>query len=430
MAKKDILVIGSKGHKFADCVGWIDNMPYLGDYLHIILDMSSLTEQTLKILVTKKKDALVNLREAIREILWVKARIYCITQPDFYIEDDPFESYSNYDWCPIGLLFRKESGEKFNKKLEGYLSHVEKWSHFLNEEKLEQVVSGNHRYNLLKKKYGFFNVESILNNMADKKLAFKITIIEYDADYSKKPIEIIESNPMVFYPPTTKVAVKEGIDILIGEISGIQERTVILPSWVEDIRLKKEKDLRAAIEQNTKTILAVTAEIETQKKDLDNIIKFKGLLTEDGTTLEDLVEETLGLFGISVEKVEGNKEDRIFRFKDDIIPIEIKGKTASIPERDGLNQLIGRLKYDPPKNFKAHGILIGNHYKKVPLDAELKGRKKAFEPDVVKKAEEWNCCLISTLEIFQFLDRKFSGENIDGEFQDRLFNTIGYLVDF
>jgi len=425
MAKSDILVIGSKGHKLANCVDWTDKIPYLGDYLSVILNLSTLTEVALGVISSKKHYVLEKMRDEINEIIWEKARIICIANKHIYFYNSKQgRSFSNYDWCPIKLSLRNEKGEKFNKKKEGYLSYVDSWSFFLDWD-LDKKEILSHYKQQTNRNYALPEMFNLLGNLANKPVAFRLRTLEYNLDYHKRATDIVTSNGIVFFPPTTKVSIEEGINFLTREISGYEEKEINLPPYVEKIKLKKEILLENNIESYNSTIVEASEKLESEKKELNRIIKFKGLLTEDGEKLEELVEEAISLFGIKLEKVDGKKEDRIFRFQDDVIPIEIKGKTASIPERDGLNQLIGRLKYDTPKNFKTHGVLIGNHYKNTPLDESLNGRKRAFEQSVIDKAKIFNCGLISTLEIFKFVDRKLSGEDIEKEVIDRLFNTIG-----
>lgn len=426
MAQKDILVIGSKGHKHADCVDWTDKIPYLGDYLLIILDLTTLTIQEMKKLCSNNQYLVLDkLKKQINEIIWAKAHIRCITNKNLYYHYESEDvSITNYDWCPVSIEFKDETGNKFDRERKGYLSYVESWTHYFNDDESD-LSNKKGTYRLMYNKHVFFRPDEFLNNRANKKLAFSLTALEYSLGYNKEPVDIKESNPIYFYPPTTKISVKDGIDCLIEQILGVKEQVIKLPSWTEKTQFKKELELIAEMERSNKAIIEETKKLEGNRQILDNLIRFKGLLTEDGEVLEELVEGAFKLFGINLEKPEGKKEDRRFCFKEDIIPIEIKGKIASIPERDGLNQLIGRMKGEPPKNFKAHGVLIGNHYKETPLDEKLEGRKRAFEPDVVKKAEDFNCCLISTLEIFKFIDKKLSGEEVDREFQDRLFNTVG-----
>lgn len=418
MAKKDIIVIGSKGHKLADCYAWDNKIPYLGDYLYIVLNLTSLTQKTLESFSRNSEYKLIKMRKEINEIIWKKTLVFCITD-QIRIGEFLDVINSNYDWCPVDLNIKAENGEKFNKEIkEGYLSYVKRWSHFLDENPFNVNPS---RYKLQHGGKALVGCREILCNRAGKPIAFRLTFVEFEGAPEDQA-----SNDILFYPPTTQIDVAQGIDYLIREeILKVKTQEINLPMWTEKVHLQNEIQVRKKIEECEILLTEKFKDLEVSKNELNKLTRFKGLLTEDGDALMTLVDEAFALLGIKLEPVEGLKEDRVFRSQEDEIPIEIKGLKGSIPLKGGLQQLISRLKKEAPKNYKAEGIFIGNHYKETPLNEKLEGRNVPFEPNVIEGAKHWNCCLISTLEIFKFVDRKISGEDVDKEFKDRVFNTIG-----
>jgi hypothetical protein len=422
MAKKDIIVIGSKGHKHADCYDWNDVIPYLGDYYYIVLNLTSLTQKILESFSLSSNDKLNKMRREINEIIWKDTEVFCITEKICYAQDFGV-TINNYDWCPVDLNIKAENGEKFNKEIkEGYLSYVKNWSHFLD--KIPVNIDGN-RYQYQQEGAGFVLCEEMLCNRAGKPIAFLLEFVEIGDNSGDKT-----SKGISFYPPTTKIDVSQGIDCLINEkILKVKTQEISLPTWIEKVQLEKEIQIREKKEECELRLAEELKDLEAYKKELNVLTRFKGLLTEDGDVLVTLVDEAFALFGIQLEPVEGYKEDRVFRHQEDEIPIEIKGLKGSIPLKGGLQQLISRLNKDAPKNFKAEGVFIGNHYKETPLNENLEGRNVPFEPNVIEEAKDWHCSLISTLEIFKFVNRKLSGEDVDNEFRDRVFNTIGVEQD-
>lgn len=362
---------------------------------------------------SKKLD---KIRSEINEIVWHKAKVFCITER-FATCSKYAPQLSNYNWCPIGLNFKNERGSQFDRVIkEGYLSYVKEWSNFLDS---ESGVSDT--YNLQKGDEVKTVCNNLLCNRADKPVAFSIEFREYEL-YPKR---FHISNKILFLPQTTKIDISKGIDCLIEEILCIPKQEINLPSWTEKVQLVNEAELVKKIGESEDILKSTKENLEKYRKELDSLTRFKGLLTADGDTLVALIDEAFVLFGIKLEPVEGYKEDRIFSHKGDKIPIEVKGLKGSIPLKGGLQQLISRLDREDPRNYKAHGVLIGNHYKETPLDGKLNGRSVPFEPNVIEQAKSWKCCLISTLEIFEFVDKKLSGEDVNEEFRNRVFNTIG-----
>lgn len=420
MHSKKILVIGSKGHPLADrCVDWLEPFPYLGDYHTVVINMQSLTGEVLSKLYKNYPSKLKRAREDLGDVIWHNTTVICITQKNIQLLRRRFRTripVGNYDWCPITLFFEEREGSGFKETKEGYLRFVKKWSHYLRAADLS-----NYKCRFLKECN--LTINPILTNLVGRPLAFDASVREFTISEMGTIVKKKDSHLMRFLPPPTEISIEEGINFLLKNIVGYVPGEIQLPEWAKNIPLPGEKDLLAEIRTCEGEIKKFESKITGNKEKLNKLNRYKALLTSDGETLEALVEEAMEFLGVKLERGPIKKEDRVFREGDAVIPIEIKGRKASIPESD-LRQIIIRLPDEKLAKYTTRGVLIGNHYKKTPLNGKLEGRKRAFEPDVIGQAEKFNICLVSTLELFKALYKKLASENLE-HFKEKLFNTIG-----
>lgn len=425
---KKILVIGSINHPLADkCVGWYScDSVYLGDYHLIIINLQSLYESYLEDQEFHKK--LGKMRAQINNIIFANTEVICITAPTInkgpYSKDKNGSYYpltSNYHWCPIYLNFVREFGESFEEEpRKGYFRFITKWTHYLDSWSLGL-------YEFQQKGRVDIDFSFLLKNLAKKPIAFKITFVEYDSLYAPgRPKDPIYSHQILFLPPPTEITVQKAIDFLLQIQKGIKESP--LPEWANNISISGEDKLKKKISKVETLLKKCEAKLNEYKEKLEDLTKFKRLLTTDGKELENIVEESLKFLGIEVRPGPEGKEDKIIIDPDtnSEIPVEVTGKEKSIPENK-LNQLIGRLADEEriqKIKCKCQGVLIGNHYKDEPLDSNLQGRKKPFEPNVVEKAKISKICLLSTLELFKAVNAKLAGEDVT-DFIKSIFNQPG-----
>jgi hypothetical protein len=233
----------------------------------------------------------------------------------------------------------------------------------------------------------------------------------------------------LFLPPPTEITVQKAIDFLLQIQKGIKESP--LPEWANNISISGEDKLKKKLSKVETLLKKCEAKLDEYKSKLGDLTKFKRLLTTDGKELENIVEESLKFLGIEVRPGPEGKEDKIIidPGTNSEIPLEVTGKEKSIPENK-LNQLIGRLADEEriqKIKCKCQGVLIGNHYKDEPLDSNLQGRKKPFEPNVVEKAKISKICLLSTLELFKAVNAKLAGEDVT-DFIKSIFNQPGEVA--
>lgn len=410
--KDKILVIGSKNHKFAESVGWQDKIPYLGDYDLVIINLNTLNESKLNDLIK----ILPAKRTELNDAIWHDTRVICITAPTISIENT-----TNYDWCPIQIFYQEQKGKSFQagKPKKGYFGLVKEWSHYY-------VGSISSNYKLKNNEKFSVRINPSLSNKAGKALGLTLFIHEYGTYGVGKNSQTIR-----FLPPPTECSIKEGIDFLILDLFNIDSS---VPVWANSINVCNEDENISIIDDSLEQIESLNGKIIEQKEEIEKISKFKRLLYEGGEgkpgeNLEKIVEESMELLGITYKPSTNNEEDGNITdpISGESIPVEVGGMIKSIPEHK-LVQLLKwvTLKDTQNQNIKCRGLLIGNPYQKIALDEHLEGRERPAEPNVIKKAEVFNTCVLPTVELFKAVQFKLQGGDIS-DFINKIFNTTGLL---
>jgi len=419
--KKKILVIGSKNHPLASkSVNWKEKIPYVGDFDIVIFNLQSLDADIFKEILPKLETIKKDLTHAIGN----NTEVICITQKTFF--DNSIQPHTNYHWCPFIPIFEEKEGEEFNNDdpKSGYFKFVDKWSNIY-------VNCYSEDYKTQKRSHFELEKKSLLRNKANKILGIKIYIREFEGE-SSYIYDQTYSNPITFLPPPTNSSCEVAINFLI-DLYNYSEFS--LPQWAIDINLANEKEINDDINKNQQEITRLKSEIEDASKEIDELNKFKQLLTEGGEgatgdRLEDIVEEALEVLGIKVKKGKKGEEDRniLDPISGEEIPIEIGGMEKSIPEKKLAQLLKWITSKEDPKIIKTRGLLIGNAYSKIPLDKDLNGRPPAVESNVIKRAIACDISILPTIELFKAIKAKKSGEVVS-DFIQQLFNEIG-LINF
>lgn len=416
---KKILIVGSKDHKGAECVEWDQHIPYLGDFDLVILNIASISEDFL----IRCAEKLETMREELLKAMWSQTELICITAPT-----EEALGAGNYDWSPIRLTFEGKKGNSFGAALPstGYLSKLSGWSNFLSGwDESNYAPRFGEQFELKR--------EVHLRNKANDILAFSFKIREYDQyDYTATRL----SNSLTFYPPTTKVSVKEGIDLLLkSHIADPEEYKP--PEWASIIKMGDEDALLKEVADRENRIKTAKDEIDEFKKRLEYLTQFKLLLTEggeepSGERLEGIVEESLLFLGITVNPGTPGKVDRVITNPTNglSIPVEVGGMKRSITE-DKLAQLlkwVTAIEY--PSDYSGpRGVLIANPHKDTALTADLTGRPESIDPNNLKRNQEgYGLAILPTIELFKAVKAKMLGEDISS-FVESIFSTVG-LVSF
>ena len=431
--KPSVLVVGSKGHSLADlCAGWGDDF-YIGDYNYVIFDLKGLTPEKISELKEEKPDYLDGIKKQIVEAQQEGLEVFCILEPikfavhiAEYSDKQERMAWNNYSWSPIvPLLENVPEGKKIDasssKIYPEYLKLVDGWSILwegcLNNTGYDdQKKFDNDRKEICTK----LTTTPLLTNGIGRYLACGVYWkVQIESSTSNTVYERLQAAtaPLVFLPQVKDR--KRAIDVILSEL--LHNEAELPPEWVGDISVGNEERLAEKIKTIEEEISEKQKESIVIQSQIAELQDYKKLLYSYGYTLEDIVDKSLDLLGISLVKpAVKNKEDRLFEKGDASIPIEIRGKNGGLIEKD-LNQLTSRLADKPESStFQTRGLFILNHFREVKPE----NRDDAFNVNIIDKAKPWKVCLITTATIFTLVKSKLEGRELP-DLENRLFNTVG-----
>ncbi len=410
------LVVGSLEHPIAEkCVDWGDNF-YIGDYNMVIFNLSSLTIKKLIEINGKDKYYLSNIRDQIVEAQEkTDLIVFCIIDKfisDSYNSLDNGKKISNYTWCPIIPIFEENAGKKIpkqNKTLKiRYPNMIKDWEVLLykhyNNTNYEDGDDWDYSFDIKKVSY-------LVNNLK-RDIAFGLTwSISVHSNYRKG-----SNKPIIFLPKIEDLS--KGINSILEDLVLIEDPE---PDWINEIEAPGEKDIKTKVKDKKEQIDKLKREKEELISESKDITKFKKLLYLQGKSLEKIVEEGLFLLNVNLKKLEvDNLEDRVFEYDSFSIPFEIRGKDNNELNEKDLSQLIKRIAdRDKGEKYKTRGVFVINHFRNLRPSE----RGNVCHSNIIKQAETFNICIISTIEIFNLVNEVLSGEKI--ELKDCLFNTAG-----
>ena len=208
------------------------------------------------------------------------------------------------------------------------------------------------------------------------------------------------------------------------------------PSWTsgKDFQLAREKVLQQAVEDKSKDIEKLTLQKSELLTKIDQEVRLKDLLFENGKILENAINIALEILGYKAETYnDGNLElDHVVTSPEgDRFIGEAEGKDNSAINIDKFRQLTTNIHEDLQRDGvenPAIGILFGNGFR-LTKPSE---RMEQFTTKCISTAKSSNCVLVRTADLFQVA--RYIFESKDNVFakscRDVLRGSIGKIVDF
>lgn len=172
------------------------------------------------------------------------------------------------------------------------------------------------------------------------------------------------------------------------------------PEWVQKYKLNGEKEIEQTLKILKNRIQKLRLEKEEIEKNQIQLTKYKLLLFEQGTDLEEVVLEAFKLFGFNAvnRKSADMEHDIVFDSKEGRGVAEIEGKdkdSIHISKLDQLNRAVDEDFYLTDEY--PQGVLIGNHFRLTNPEE----RGEAFTEKVHIVAKKKSFGLLHTYEIFK-----------------------------
>ena len=162
---------------------------------------------------------------------------------------------------------------------------------------------------------------------------------------------------------------KKYLDCLVELIKKLDasEDDYIFPQWSTEISILGEKNEIAQMKKIEKKISDLKTQLDTQERKIQDIQKYKLLLTSSGQMLEEITKDVLSNLGLTILETEKGRSDLIAEYGDCAIVAEIKGvsKTAAEKHAAQLEKWVSMYIDEHDRIPKA--LLIVNGYCNTPL---------------------------------------------------------------
>lgn len=170
------------------------------------------------------------------------------------------------------------------------------------------------------------------------------------------------------------VAWKEAGNHYLKNLFDLEERLAsfddeyIIPTWTQNIAVFNERELIAKKEKTEQKLKRIKCELEKTSREIDDVQKYKRLLTASGIVLEEIVKKSLDDLGFQFLEAEIGRSDVIALYEDTYVVVEIKGVTKSAAEKHSAQLEKWVSQFIEEHEHRPKAILIVNGYCEMPLE--------------------------------------------------------------
>lgn len=305
-------------------------------------------------------------------------------------EVEPYDEYEILDWLPFSVnINTDEAGESIvilDEKWKWYFGNYFNWDKLLN----------------FPYKQSSYESEPLVENSYSESIAISVM-----SSYSS-------SNGFVaLIPPTDNITysdfVKNTLQNVFGFETNVEGRAP--PAWLSEYSLPNEDNIEDSIQEKK-------GEIEELEKELESLTKFKKLLYETNTNLEEVAREALRELGFTVDGEVPGKRDGILRTSETDFALEITGTTGGIKLRKGrqLDDWVENVTAENPGD-EISGLLIVNPEMGTPPDE----REISIEPNVQNYMEQrGDYKVFTTLDLYRLMELNLK-EGVDKDDVEEMF---------
>lgn len=285
-------------------------------------------------------------------------------------EVEPYCDYELLNWLPFSVnITTEESGksiEFFEEEWKWYFGNLFSW------DKIISVDSST-----------FYDADSIVENSYGERIATKIS------RSSGGHISLIPPDETTTYSDFVKNTLQNVFDVDID----VEGRAP--PAWLSDYSLPNEEDIEDSIQEKKK-------EIEDLEKELESLTKFKKLLYETHTNLEEVTRDALREIGFTVDGEIPGKRDGILQTPEKRFTLEITGTTGGIKlsKCRQLDDWVENVTIEFPDE-DVSGLLIVNSEMGTPPEE----RNISLEPNVeryMKRRGDYK--ILTTLDLYRLVE--------------------------
>lgn len=309
-------------------------------------------------------------------------------------DPDPYYDYDLLDWLPVSLSVNSsekgDSVEIFDQRWDWYFGSRFSWNKFFK-------VTTTRSY----------QVNSIAENSYGKAISLQL----------KK-----EGGKLFLLPNTTRISysefVKESLENIFEIDSKVEGRAP--PTWVSNYSLPNESELIANIDEKRREI----TELESE---LDQLTKYKRLLYETSTNLEEVTKRALRELGFVVEGEVPGRRDGVLNTSQAKFVLEITGTTGGVKlsKCRQLDEWVEDAIVEFPEE-KVLGLLIVNSQMAISPNE----RNVSIEPNAenyLKERGKGDYKVLLTSDLYQIVEQSLSG-GVNKKLIEEMFCQPGPLL--
>lgn len=207
-------------------------------------------------------------------------------------------------------------------------------------------------------------------------------------------------------PDDWPVCGKAYLDALfeLNERLSISDKEVTLPVWANDIYVLNEKEEIDSKRQLENQIAELQDKLSEQNRRIEEIQKYKLLMTASGGVLEEITKQVLRELGFSILEAEKGRSDIVAKYGDTGIVAEIKGVSKSAAEKHAAQLEKWVSQYIEENDSLPKGLLIVNGFCDVPIAERT---EDVFPHQMLKYCEARGHALLTTTQLLcLFIDVK------------------------
>lgn len=174
------------------------------------------------------------------------------------------------------------------------------------------------------------------------------------------------------------------------------EDSYSLPLWTDGIKILDEEDQEKKLGQDLTKLESVKVEIAKRETLINKIKHKKLLLAASGTTLEEVVKETLQEIGFALHEAEVGRSDIIASYDGVDVVAEIKGVSKSAAEKHAAQLEKWVAQFIEEKGRSPKALLIVNGYCDTPLSERT---EEVFPDQMLKYCKSREHALITTTQL-------------------------------
>lgn len=441
-----VLVIGTYLAEGVDSFDWWQQLPNISEYDTIILDTTKILrfmENTGRLEHVKDniyavddenemyKQISANLdlvRNKLLEKLEFEATVYALYLPENIIGYNPFHlngsgegylgSIRTNEWCPVSIDIVQETGKfigVIDTSYQDYFKDFKEWQYYFDSKSLQ--ITDIEKY-YTDKWVVLAKPNPIAINKVERPIAVEVGFMFYLRTTQRI------GGRLVLLPVANQYDTNSSISFLLQR--GKQFEATPPPSWVNEIEIPGEGQLREDVENKKQQLKSIESEVQESEGALAEFIKYKGILYETGIPLQKLVESTLGKMGASL-KPSVVTDEFILEVGSKEALIEVKGNVRSVTKDDVAQLVADLMEHLKKTGQEIKGLLIGNGWRLEPLEQRDARNKPIFSRDAIRVAENHNIGLLSTAELFKAYCQILVDPTRKEEMLGRIINSRGII---